>query len=141
MVLFTAESTTLTVDGPTLEITIGLGEAAADARVKADEAVPTPVVASGLIDTGASITAVQQGVLAPLNLHPVGVVQINSPTSHNVPCALYAVRLTLPNGWVDVTVVETLLPGQNVQVLIGRDVLHYGLLVYNGLSGHFTLAF
>jgi hypothetical protein len=84
---------------------------------------------------------VKAGELAPLGLQPVGKVGVNTPTSENHPCPLYAVQLELPNGYLDVTVIETPLKGQNIQVLIGRDVLKYGIFIYQGHTSQFTLSF
>jgi len=109
----------------------------------AGEALPTAIKASALIDTGASGSAVQQGLLAPLGLHPVGQTSVVTPTTTGagVNCPLYAVLLTMPNGWIEATMIEAPLANQNIEVLIGRDVLQHGLLIYQGRTGQFTLAF
>jgi len=50
--------------------------------------------------------------------------------------------LLLPNYlWAKMIVTEAPLQGQNIQCLLGRDLLAYGLLVYNGPTNTFTLAF
>ncbi len=142
MPTFNAESPNLLGDGPLIEVTFGLVPAAIKVLQDAGEPIPSPVKATAMIDTGASGTAVKAGLLAPLGLHPVGVVPVNTPTGSGVPCATYAVQLVLPNGFVDVTVIEAgPLGGQNIQALIGRDVLQHGIFIYQGPSQQFTLSF
>jgi hypothetical protein len=88
---------------------------------------------------------VKDGVLATLGLHPVGTVGVNTPTSQGVPCGLYAVRLTLPHGqYLDTSVIQAPpsgFQGQNIDGVIGRDVLKWGILIYMGQRAQFTLSF
>lgn len=57
----------------------------------------------------------------------------------------YAIRLMFPQhggGVYDsLVIMEMPLQGQNIQFLLGRDVLRLGVLVYNGPRSSFTLAF
>jgi predicted aspartyl protease len=139
--IFNAESPNLALDGPLVEVTFGLLRSAQLALTSSDEPLPTPIRATALIDTGASGSVVKASLLQPLGLHPVGTVTVNTPTSHDVSCPTFAVQMTLPNGFVDVTVIEAPLDGQNIEALIGRDVLRHGLLIYQGITNQFTLSF
>jgi hypothetical protein len=139
--IHSADSATLAVDGPLVDITLWLVASARQALTTQGNSVPTAVPGTAMIDTGASMTVVQQGLLGPLGLHPVSSAAVNTPTSQGVACPLYAVQLALPNGFIEVNVLEAPLQGQNIQALIGRDVLRHGVLIYEGHSGHFTLAF
>lgn len=108
--------------------------------------MPTPIPVDALIDTGASNSSIQQGLLATLGLNPVGLVPIVTPTTTTPhPAPQYAVRLVFPQhgGGVYDSLALTEMPliGQNIQALLGRDVLQVGVLVYNGPMGLFTLAF
>jgi hypothetical protein len=95
-----------------------------------------------MIDTGATGSVIQQGLAAQLGLNPVGLVQIHTPSSTNVVCYEYAVRLVFPNNVVfEGTVIEAPLQGQHIQCLIGRDVLAQAVLVYIGYSNLFSLSF
>lgn len=141
MPVFSAESPDLEVDGPIIEVTLDLVPSARQALVDAGSPVPASVKASALIDTGASGTAVKKDLLMPLGLHPVGAMAVTTPTSQDISCPLYAVQLTMPNGFLEITVIEAPLQGQNIQVLIGRDILKHGLLIYQGHSSQFTLSF
>lgn len=103
--------------------------------------MPPVVQATALIDTGASGSVVQAGLLAPLGLNPVGVIPISTPTTSNTSCAQYAVQMIMPHGFIELTVIEAPLQGQNIQALIGRDVLRHCLLIYDGVSQTFTWSY
>ena len=95
-----------------------------------------------MVDTGASLTVIQTGIAQKLGLQAVGAIQVNTPSSQNVLCTQYAVRILLPKGVVaSVLATEAPLQGQNIQGLIGRDLLKHGVLVYLGTEDQFTLSF
>lgn len=75
-------------------------------------------------------------------MQPVGVVAISTPSSRNVSCYQYLVRLLFPNNVVVETLaIEAPLMGQQIQCLIGRDVLAHAVLVYTGYINQFTISF
>jgi len=95
-----------------------------------------------MIDTGASASVIRQGVAAQLGLYPIGVSYITTPSSTNVPCNEYLMRFVFPNQVVyEGTAIETPLQGQNIDCLIGRDILAHAVLVYIGYGNQFTLSF
>jgi len=95
-----------------------------------------------MIDTGASGSVIQRGLATQLALNPIGLTYISTPSSTNVACYEYAVRLVFPNNvFVEATVLEAPLQGQNIQCLIGRDVLAHSVLVYIGYGNLFSLSF
>ena len=139
---FTAAVPNLQAAGPVVETRIAVGSAAEVALKGADAAVPPPLAALAMIDTGASGSLLRQGLPAQLGLNPVGLAYINTPSSTNVPCYEYLVRLVFPNNVVvETTVLEAPLQGQNIQCLIGRDVLAHGVLVHIGYGNLFSLSF
>lgn len=101
------------------------------------------VEVSAMIDTGANRSVIQQGIASQLNLNPVGSTLLFTPSIDNSLCYLFDVQMIFPNNVIfqDIAVVEAPLQGQNIQCLIGRDVLQHGLLVYNGYDNAFTLSF
>jgi hypothetical protein len=138
---FTSQQPNLAVTGPVVSIELAVGSALEVTLQAAGEAVPAPITTNALIDTGASASVIQQGLAARLGLHAVGVVPVNTPSSTNVMCLQYAVRFVLPSRIVvDVTAIEAPLQGQNIQCLIGRDILAGGVLVYNGCADMFSLS-
>lgn len=125
-----------------MKLRLSVGSAVEPAFRASGTAVPTPIPAVGMIDTGATASVMRQGFASRLGLSPVGVVHINTPTSTNVPCYEYLVRLDLPGNVVaETTVLEAPLLGQHIQCLVGRDVLAHGVLIYIGYENLFSLSF
>ncbi len=92
-----------------------------------------------MIDTGATNTVIRQGIAQQLGLQPVGVTYINTPSSTNVPCYEYLIRLVFPNNVVgETTAIEAPLKDQHI---LGREVLAHGVFVYIGHSNLFSLSF
>lgn len=128
--------------GPIAELSLAVPQILDEELRSKGEQVPEPVQVVTMIDTGASGSVIQEGLAAKLGLKPVGVTLINTPSSTNVECYEYAIRLVfLNNVVVESTVIEAPLQGQHIQGLIGRDVLAHGVLVYIGYAGQFTLSF
>jgi predicted aspartyl protease len=119
-----------------------MGSAAEEAARKAGANVLAPFPAQAMIDTGASGTVIQQGLASQIGLSPVGLTTIHTPSSTNVVCYKYIVRLLFPNNvTVEAVVIEAPLQGQHIQCLIGRDVLAHGVLIYIGYGDLFSLSF
>lgn len=109
---FAAQAPNLHAVGPVVELQLAVGTSTEDALRAAGRAVPAPVTALGMIDTGATGSVVQAGLLV------------------------------LPNNVVfEATVIEAPLQGQHIQCLLGRDVLAHSVLVYIGYSNLFSLSF
>lgn len=131
--------------------TIGVSQARRTALMAASQPIPNGVVVQGLLDTGASNTCVDPTVLTQLNLSPRGTTQINSPTTGSQPASAptYDVSLTIPGMpghppfiFQTIPIIESQLQAaQGIQALIGRDVLRFCLLTYDGRNGLFSLAY
>ena len=128
--------------GPIVELGLAVPLELEDELRRRSEPVPDAVPMVAMIDTGATGSVIQTGLAAQLGLQPVGVSLISTPSSTNVRCYEYAVRLAFPNNVVvGGTVIEAPLQGQHIQGLIGRDILAHGVLVYVGYTGQVTLSF
>lgn len=139
---FTTQVANLQQSGPIVEIKIAVGAIIEDVLQKDKKNIPTPVDTVAMIDTGATGTVIQENIVKSLNLNPVGVTLINTPSSTNVQCYEYLIRLLFPNNVVVETVaIATPLQNQHIQCLIGRDVLRHGVLIYTGYMNTFTLSF
>ncbi len=142
MASITAAISGLVSVGPVLDLHIAVPQQVELLLTEQGQPVPAPVPAAMMIDTGASNSVIQTGIAQQLGLQPVGTVGINTPSSENVQCLQYLVRLLLPKGLVAVVLAtEAPLNGQNIQGLIGRDLLQHGVLVYLGTENQFTLSF
>jgi hypothetical protein len=120
------------------------------ALIAANQQVPNPVPIRGLLDTGASGTAVDPSVLTTLGLTPTGSTLVNTPTTGATPqpVDLYDVGFVIPGpaggshlfSQTLPVMASELLAAQGFHALIGRDILSQCVFVYNG-SGFFTLSY
>ena len=134
----------LRVHGPALQVEIGIPSVLASALQQLQTQIPTPHVGLALIDTGASITAVDLAVLQALGLSPIGVTQVATP-ERQVEQPVYACDISFPGTPIPRLPFNSVI-GSNIALLgysalIGRDVLRFFQLVYNGAEGFWTLAF
>lgn len=142
----------ITPGGPVLAAFVGVSQARIAALTQAQQPIPNPVQVSAMVDTGASCTCVDPSVLGALNLTPTGPITMNTPSTGSTPHTAFQydaslfipgstqgqIPLFLPN--IAVTSAE-LLAAQGFHALIGRDILAHCILVYNGDTGLFMLAY
>lgn len=139
---FTTGVTDLQRLGPLVELEVAVGAATEAALRQAGDAVPSPIPVVAMIDTGASNTVIQQGLAARLGLPPTGMTYVHTASHSNVPCSLFPIRLLFPQNVVqETTALEVPLQGQQIQCLIGRDVLARAVFIYIGDRNLFSLCF
>ena len=134
--------------GPQLDVFVAVSLPREQALIKAQIAIPQPILTKGLLDTGASQTCVDPDIIQRLGLQPTGVTSVLTPSTGAVPhqAKTYDVRLIIPAGAVSwqipaLAVIESSLKSQGIEVLVGRDVLSECLMVYDGKNKIFSLAF
>lgn len=139
---FTQRITNLQQVGPVIEITLTPSTVYLQALSIASSYTKAIKVLA-MVDTGATGTVISQGLAGKLEINPVGTAFINMPSSTNVICHQFDVQLIFPNNVniASIVVTEAPLHGQHIPCLIGRDVLQYGVLIYNGYDNSFTLSF
>lgn len=114
--------------------------------------IPAPqgLLASMLVDTGASHTNVCKSVLSRLGLTPKGFIDVHTPSTGSAPhkAAIYDVavailgRTPFDSHWLPaIQVTESDFTVQGIQGLIGRDILSRGRLTYSGPDQIFYLSF
>jgi len=139
---FTTQVPNLQGVGPVVEVRLAVGLIIEEVLRRSNENIPTPVPVLAMIDTGATGTVVREDFVRQLGLKPVGITQINTPSSTNVQCYEYLIRILFPNNVIVETVaIAAPLQGQHIQCLIGRDVLRHGVFIYTGYIDSFTLSF
>lgn len=141
---FTGTIPNLVATGPNVEVFFAIPPNVAALLQQAGNPVPPPVRVIAQVDTGASGTVVNPSIIQALQALPVSSTQISTPTTANpVTANVYDLALIIPNGITlpSVFAVESVLGGQNIQALIGRDVLQHGVLIYTGYINQFTLSF
>lgn len=137
--------------GPVVNVLVLPSQPRQQALKEAGDEVPGATQGVFLIDTGASATVVDPGLIAPLNLVPTGAVMCHTPSTDGAPVSRdqYDVMLVIPGAgpgvpaWVipAIPVMESHLASQGIQGLIGRDLLDRAILVYNGPIQLFSLAY
>lgn len=138
-------------DGAFQTVRIGLTHMAAVSLRRSGSPVPPAQEVSALIDTGAEVTCIDPSVANRLGLIPKNVGLLNVPAVSGLTVNyLYDVTLVIPHPTAatpqqlivpDLEVSEFPLNSRGCEALIGRDVLAYCVLIYDGLSGTFTLSY
>jgi hypothetical protein len=145
-------SGSITAWGPLLNVVIAVSAPRFDAIVKAGQTTPVPVVAKLLVDTGASQTSVDAGVLSRLSLTPTGIQPIHTPSTQGVPhvCNVFDVSIAIFGA--DATappvhlipalpVLDGSFQSQGIDGLLGRDVLATAHMMYGGPFAWFVMSF
>lgn len=140
----TADPERLRQHGPALQAEISIPSDLADTLQRRGAQVPVPRAGLALLDTGASITAVDQQVLADLGLTPTDFAQVVTP-GRLASQPIYSCNISFPGTPIPTlpfnVVVGSSLAPLGFSVLVGRDVLRDFQIVYNGVEGMWTLAF
>lgn len=132
-------SIALQMRGPVVQVTVTIEENAGKALLIQGKPVPIPKTGWALIDTGASNTCIDEKAAQELGLPVIDVGFMLSATHEKVPCNIYPVLIN--SQIMNFNSPRTMgagLAAQGLMVLIGRDVLQRGILIYNGLTGQFT---
>jgi len=129
--------------GLLLTAEVGVSDVLAQVLVAQNQPIPPSVPGPALVDTGASICAVDESAALKLGLQPVGqsnVSGVGGTRIHNV----YVGKVTFPGTPIppqEWTLTGADLKDQNLLLLIGRDILRACVLIYNGPLGCYTIAF
>jgi hypothetical protein len=134
----------LTQQGPCIPVAIAVPQQLAQVLQGLGQPVPPAVTGLALIDTGASICAIDEDALRKLGIPPFGYMPILTPagqgTQPTYPASLSFPGTPLPNVSF-ANFVGSPLAQQGILALIGRNVLQDFVLHYNGPGSHFSLAF
>jgi hypothetical protein len=140
----------LVVQGPILPVQIEVPAPLAQQLQLEGKPVPSPVAGIALVDTGAGVSGIDASVIAQLGVQPVGQVMVSGVTGAKMR-SKFPAKFTFPGtGLPDFNfgeLVEAEIANQAIRgtkipliALIGRDILHHCVVVYNGPAGTFTIA-
>lgn len=130
--------------GPGLAVEVGVPSAHAAALTAGSHPLPPSAPGSALIDTGASVSAVDLTILQGLGIRAVNSIPLVTPSGTTTQ-GVYVVRLTFPGSPIPtldpVPVMGSSLQGFGHIALLGRDFLAGALMNYDGVHGYWTIAF
>lgn len=135
------EAQNLALHGARLDIEIGVPSVIVDYYKSRGQAPPAPQKVRAMIDSGASISGVKPSVAKAAGLtqtRSVGVSGVLGTESRPV----YTAAINLPAYNVNIDVMDFAgvdLAQQDLDVLLGRDVLKNFVFTYDGAEGAFTL--
>jgi hypothetical protein len=129
--------------GLLLNVEVNVSDALAQILIEQNQAIPSAIAGRALVDTGASICAVDEESAVALGLQPVGQSSVSGVGGTQIR-NVYVAKILFPGTPIpqqEWTLTGADLKDQNLLVLIGRDILRNCVLVYNGPMGCYTLAF
>ena len=129
--------------GPRVQVTVSVEKILADQLVKKGDVLPQPIQGFALIDTGASITCVDEEVAQKLKLPVIDVQAMTSASHASVPANIYPVHFQVVPTPIEINLGRAMganLKPQGLVALIGRDVMRQWTLFYNGLTGEITIS-
>ncbi len=99
----------VTPNGAFIDLLVAVSLPRQTALQNAGQAVPAPVPARALIDTGASCTAIDPSLIQALGLTPTGTVPVHTPTTGQSPqiCNQFDIALAL-------------IVQPNIHIMVGR---------------------
>lgn len=134
--------------GPVVNALVGVTPAHSAALKASGLAVPPPVPARLLIDTGATSTNLCRSVVSAAGLMQTGAVQVHTPSTagQSVTMPQYDTQLIIPldNGHFILSAIPVIcadFSAQGIQGLLGRDVLAQSMMIYHGDLNLCTLSF
>jgi hypothetical protein len=129
--------------GPEIDIEVHVPQSLAKLLTQQNQTIPSPVAGKALVDTGASITCVDDNVIRSLGVQPVGIATVHTP-SGSAQQNQYPVRFAFPGSGLPPLEIPqamgSILQGQGIIALLGRDLLASLVFIYNGPLGIITLA-
>ena len=144
----------ITANGAIVRVQVSFG-AEAIARLRAEgKAIPQPIVMDALVDSGANVSCIDSSVLDPLcraGLRHRSIILANIPALGGIGLVLefdVGLRVLHPSGIArddlvlgNHIIVEKNLASIGYEALIGRDILSKCILLFDGPSDRFTLAY
>jgi hypothetical protein len=136
--------------GALVDVSVGLSDARRRVMQRQGRQVPPAVAARLIIDTGASTSLLDEGLMRSLQLTPTGATSYHSSSTNGIAqnCDVYDVALFLggmgkPHSlrFDPVPVMATPFINQPFEGLLGRDVLNRIHLVWKGPAGTLVLEY
>ncbi len=138
--------------GAIINTDVGIAQQHSEALAAAGLAIPSPVQARFLIDTGASKSLVRHEIAERAGLklindsqpiHGIGVDATGRVYLGSIRFGFpsRAVKGAVHQIWINAEIASGNLPTPDIDGLIGRDVLNYFRFTYDGTAGQITLRY
>jgi hypothetical protein len=140
---------TLAETGPLVSVEVSVPQALKEHFSQKGLAIPPPQSGFALIDTGAFNTAVDQSIFDALGTPAIDTITTYTPHGEG-KSPVYPASVSFPGMAVTDMPMERIIgcslkwatrDGREIIMLMGRDLLQYFLLVYNGPGSDITLAY
>jgi len=144
-----AQGDLLEETGPLIQVVTSMPPALEEFCIEKGLEIPAPVSGYALVDTGASATSVHEPILQQLSVLPIDSIPSATPSGQG-RSFVYPAKVSFPTLNVSNMRMDRVLgcelnwqtaDGKTIVMLLGRDLLKYFLMVYNGPSSSLTLAF
>lgn len=129
--------------GPVVQASITLEQTVAQTLVQQGGQLPTPISGFGLIDTGASVTCIDETAAQVLKVPAIDVVPMTSASHARTDQNVYPIQIEIVGFPIRLNAPRAIgaeLASQGLVLLIGRDLLQICTLFYNGMTGEITLS-
>jgi predicted aspartyl protease len=129
--------------GPVVQVTVTVEEHVAKSLLQQGKTIPTPISGLALIDSGASVTCIDQDAANILQIPVIDVVSVNSASHEATWQNVYPIQIEVTGVNIRLQAPRAIgapLKCQGLLLLLGRDVLQFCTLFYNGTTGTFSLA-
>lgn len=141
------EGSTLETTGPIVPVEVGIPVELEKHHAENGIPIPPAVAGYALIDTVAFASAVDESVFKRLGVAPLDSIRTSTPHGPG-RSAVYPAKVSFPALELHGLPMERLVgcslewitaEGQEIIMLLGRDLLRHFLLVYNGKSSRVTV--
>ena len=129
--------------GLLLQVEISVPQSLATVLTATNQPLPAAIIGDALVDTGATCCCVEETFMQRLNLQPIGQVPVSGATGNRIQNA-YQARLAFPGTPIpplEMQVIGVQMNQGQTICLLGRDILRYCVLIYNGPQCSYTIAF
>lgn len=140
---------TLEETGPIIAVQVGIPTALEELLSRQGGPIPAPVSGFALIDTGASASAVHEEIFGNLGVAPIDVMPTHTPRGPG-RSLIYPAKVSFPGLGITGYAMDRVLgcelkwrtaEGQDIIMLLGRDLLKHFLMIYNGRSSDITVGY
>lgn len=144
---------TLAETGAILQVTVGIPPALEQLCLRDGIPIPAPITGYALIDTGASASAVHEQIFTDFGVQPIDHIPMSTPHTRDKFSFVYPAKVQFPGlnlsgdaiwPWIRVVGCElkwTTFDNKEIIMLVGRDILKFFLMVYNGVQSDVTLSY